>query len=192
MHHKPIPHAEDLRNFIKYSPESGEFLWKPRADLFFKSASIARAWNNRWAGSPAFSTRLESGYLCGRFFGKVFLAHRVAWAMENKDPGDLFIDHINGNKSDNRISNLRLCTAKMNARNRPIGSNNKSGFIGVSWHSTNRRWQATITIDKKTTHIGYFETALDAAQARRRAEMQNGFRHRHVARDTGVKAGGEE
>ena len=78
------------------------------------------------------------------------------------EPSGLEIDHINGNKLDNRRSNLRACTRQQNKLNRGPYANNKSGMKGVSWHAQTSKWRATIRFNNKITHLGLFNSK-DAA-----------------------------
>lgn len=79
------------------------------------------------------------------------------------------VDHINRNPLDNRRRNLRLATKSTNGMNRPAQLNNTSGFKGVSFHEPTERWRAYITRDKRTTHLGLFDTKQEAAKAYLRA-----------------------
>jgi len=76
----------------------------------------------------------------------------------------LVVDHINFNKLDNRIQNLRICTHKDNSHHSTMRSKNKSGYRGVVWHKRDRRWQASIR-DGKIIFLGNFDTAVEAALA---------------------------
>lgn len=89
------------------------------------------------------------------------LMHRLI----NKTPEGLDTDHINGNRLDNRRSNLRSAHRWQNAVNRPRQSNNTSGFKGVSLHKRNGKWQAWVIQNKIQYHLGYFQTKYDAAAA---------------------------
>jgi len=74
------------------------------------------------------------------------------------------VDHINGDKLDNRKENLRLCSHKENSRNRRANKATKSGFKGVLWQ--HNHWRARISIEgHKDMHLGYFETKEEAARA---------------------------
>jgi len=76
------------------------------------------------------------------------------------------IDHINGNRSDNRLCNLREATHQQNCMNRSRALNNKSGYVGVSWHSKGNKWQAHISVAGKSIYLGLFENVEDAHNAR--------------------------
>lgn len=75
------------------------------------------------------------------------------------------IDHINGNSLDNRKENLRVCTHAENGRNQKKPSNNTSGYKGVSLYKPTNRFRADIQLNGKQNHLGYFKTALEAAEA---------------------------
>lgn len=91
---------------------------------------------------------------------KAIRMHRVII----KAPDSLEVDHINGNKLDNRISNLRLCTHSENGKNSGISIRNTSGYKGVHRASPNR-WQARIRVDGELLSLGYFKTKEEAARA---------------------------
>lgn len=82
------------------------------------------------------------------------------------------VDHINRNRLDNRLSNLRVCTRSQNNMNKIEQSNNTSGCRGVSWSKSNNKWQSRITINKKTINLGYFDNLDDAIYTRKQAEIQ--------------------
>lgn len=92
---------------------------------------------------------------------KTLLMHRVV--MGNPDGKE--VDHINHDKTDNRKSNLRICTREENARNHPIHKNNTSGFKGVTWNKKANKWQAQIRHCGKNVHIGVFEDKESASDA---------------------------
>ena len=112
-------------------------------------------------------------YMVIRVDRSLYKAHRIAWLMGQKqDPGNLFVDHIDGNGLDNRLSNLRLCTASENLRNTAICKANTSGYKGVSYHGSLSKWCSYITVNKKRIHLGVFDTPVLAHAAYCKAALE--------------------
>ena len=122
MPQKELPPVELLRKLLTYDPETGIFVWNPRGPSdFIGSAGHGAAWkaanwNAQRAGKRAFSLRAD-GYLAAHFLGAMYRAHRIAWAMHYGEEPSGKIDHINGDRTDNRIVNLRVVSDTGNARN---------------------------------------------------------------------------
>lgn len=111
----------------------------------------------------------DNGYYVVRFRGSAYKAHRIVWFLSNnlKDT-ELLIDHIDGNKTNNKISNLRLVTEKENARNRRACINRKhSEFKGVTLavNTFKKPWRADIKVEGKSITIGNYRTKEEAAKA---------------------------
>lgn len=87
-------------------------------------------------------------------------------------PKGMDTDHINGNRLDNRKSNLRVCNRSQNKCNVTKHKDNKSGYKGVSWFTRNKKWQAQIMIEGKTLFLGYYDTPEDAAVAYNKAAVE--------------------
>lgn len=112
----------------------------------------------------------NTGYARGEINDKFILFHDY---ILNIDPNcETEVDHISGDRLDNRRCNLRLCSRKENAYNKGLYSNNTSGVTGVSWHKTYNKWSAYIQKDKTNMLLGYFDTYEDAVQARKKAEIK--------------------
>jgi hypothetical protein len=144
--------AERLRELLEYDPETGEFRWLRHR------ARGARA------GSPAGYINAV-GYRVIMLSQRAYHAHRLAWLyMAGEWPrGDL--DHINGDRADNRRSNLRLADRTQNNANARRRSDNTSGHKGVSRHGQCNRWQARIRVRGRTIYLGLHKTQEAAAAA---------------------------
>ena len=121
----------------------------------------------RRTSKPAFSTRMSNGYLCGVVNGVHLLAHRVIWAMHHGEWPKEWIDHINRDKTDNRIENLRVAGPALSNHNRAV--HNLKGpfkYLGVTKSSHGNSFVAQMQKDKKHYYLGSFDTAEEAARAR--------------------------
>ncbi len=106
-------------------------------------------------------------------------AHRVAWVVYYGKWPKGQIDHINGDRADNRIGNLRDVNSSKNSRNSKMKSNNTSGHNGIYWYERYGKWQVSGGADGRKKHIGYFEDLEDAIAARAEFNRQNGYSERH-------------
>lgn len=141
--------ADDARKYLDYDPATGVMRWKiwPRT--------------GRPNGREVLTTSAQ-GYRIVRIMGKQYRVHRVAWLMMyGKWPPEL-LDHANGNRTDNRLVNLREANRFENNRNRVTSQNNTSGFKGVTWHKYAKKWRAQIKAERKWRHLGYFDDAKEA------------------------------
>ena len=168
-----------LHELLIYEPDTGAMFWRPRSRARFTTDVSFKAWNTDNAGKPAFTALCKNGYRSGAIFGKVYRGHRIAMAMHlgrmltDKE----FIDHINGNRGDNRAENMRLVDRKQNMRNAKRPSDNTSGVIGVSRFKgcKGKPWRARI----HQKDIGIFATFEEAVAARKAAEIEYGYHKNH-------------
>lgn len=128
------------------------------------------------AGNTAGCTR-SNGYRVVWIRGKLYMAHRIVWLWHYGREPEKFIDHINHDPGDNRISNLREVDMQSNMRNQELRSDNTSGFPGVS--PNRNRWVARIIVNGAVIPLGRFKNKLDAVRARRAAESVYGFHENH-------------
>lgn len=112
------------------------------------------------------------GYIRIGVNGKTYRAHHLVWLWHNGVFPDTIVDHINQNKSDNRIENLRLSDPTLNNLNRSTGSNNTSGYKGVTYVKRINKYQATITVKGKHYRLGQYKTFEEAKYARISAEEE--------------------
>jgi hypothetical protein len=170
---------ETLQALLTYEPASGKLFWKPRPRHMFTSNLSFPRFNNSMAHTEALTATNKDGYRYGGILGQNYLAHRVAWGLHyGYWPTDL-IDHINHNKSDNRIENLRVVSNSENAKNMRPHSRNKSGVTGVHWLKKEQAWRAKITVDRNVLFLGNFKDKTEAIAARAAAEAIHGFHPNH-------------
>lgn len=146
---------EQVKSLFYYDADTGTFYRKS------KPFKVAGSVNSR-------------GYREISIFGEKYQAHRLAWIYVYGDIGDFDIDHINHNKGDNRICNLRVATRGQNLQNRgPKNPNGKhSRYVGVSWNKRYCKWVSTIMVNGVTHRLGYFNDEEEAASAYIAAKSQ--------------------
>lgn len=174
--------SEYLNECFSYDPITGLFCWLVRPESHFRCGATRTAshgaaiWNGKFSGKPAFTLNHSEGYLRGSLSGRNLLAHRVAWAMHHGEWPAGEIDHINGDRTDNRIGNLRVVTRRENSRNLKVQSGE---MRGVYWYAPTSRWVAKIHSKRRMLHLGYFKDLDAAIAARREAERKLGFHQNH-------------
>lgn len=150
-----------LKSLLHYAPKTGKWRW-----------IVARGGMNKNAVAGCLH---HTGYRFIEIFGRSYLSSRLAHLyMEGCFP-EHDMDHINRIREDDRWCNLRHVTAQCNVRNRGINKNNTSGITGVCYNKQNRKLTASIRIDNKLIHLGYFKQKINAAKARWKAEKKYGF-----------------
>lgn len=167
-----------LRQLLRYEPDTGLLFWHRRPVEMFPDKRAWKIWNTRYAGKEAFTSG-KDGYRNGRIFNRPFRAHRVIWAIFYGENPAMEIDHINGDRSDNRIDNLRHIAGAENQRNKSINKNNTSGFLGVCWDISRRKWSARIWADGGEVALGRFKAFDDAVAAREAAIVKYGYHPNH-------------
>ena len=175
-----IETADDVRSVLDYDPATGDMIWRERPVGHFKDASYQRRWNDRCAGKRAGCVSGTIAYSRINLSGNMYLVHRLVWLhVHGEWPSDQ-IDHIDGDRLNNRIGNLRAVTRTENARNSARSSANTSGTVGVSYDNRDKRWHAYICVGGGSRKsLGYFKTKAEACAARQAGERLLGYHPNH-------------
>lgn len=152
-----LPVPSEARDLLQYCPTTGVLTW------------VA----GQLAGSEAGTVR-QDGYRRVKIGGVGIMAHRIAWFLHYGSDAPELIDHINGDKGDNRIANLRSATLAQNARNRNVHKGSRSGIKGV-YPTPEGKWRAAIRKDGHLTSLGTFPNPERARAAyNKAAAVQHG------------------
>jgi hypothetical protein len=149
----------ELKDILNYNHDTGIFTWKVTRGCV-KNGDIA-------------GTFCKDYYLQISIGSKKYLAHRLAWLwFYGRFPKEQ-LDHINCNRSDNSILNLREVTNSQNQQNQRLARvNNHTGFLGVSFDKLRKKFKAQIKVNKKNKHVGYFDCPKKAHEAYLKAKRQ--------------------
>lgn len=156
---------EELKDLLRYDIDTGKFyhtrIRSGVSDLSQEAGCI------------------DNGYVRIRLRGNNYRGHHLAWLYVHGELPSSDVDHINHNRSDNRISNLRLVSKVDNCRNTSKFKTNTSGVTGVYWSKSKNKWQASISVNSKHKHLGTFVEFEDACKARKEAELELGYHENH-------------
>lgn len=154
-----VPSREELSLVYRYDGKSG-VLYKEEQPVGWKT---------------------PYGYLTATYKKQLYLVHRIIWQLVygNLTP-DIYIDHVNHIRDDNRIENLRIATHKENMKNKAIYKTNKSGFPGVTWHKNSNSWIVTIGVNGKQVTIRYSKDFNEAKNKRIEALNRFDFHTNHA------------
>jgi hypothetical protein len=157
---KRLPPIDLLRETFDYDPATGAITWKVKPAMCVSVGSVAG--------------RIHvSGYRHIMYKRKVYKAARLAYALHyGIDPYPYEVDHINRNRHDDAIENLRLATRSVNCRNQNLRVTNTSTCKGVSYNKREKKWCAHITIEGHRMHLGWYKTFEAARDARLGAEAR--------------------
>jgi len=158
MKYTKLPSQGELLKLFTYNPQQGTLYWN--------NSRAYKAKHGKRAGCAA-------RYVVVRINKILYPAHRVIYKLCNGDFDETKeIDHIDQNKHNNRVENLRVVTRQVNSMNKPKNKNNTSGHKGVSFCKQTQRWSAQIKINHKKFNLGRYIDINDAVRARKKAELQ--------------------
>jgi len=193
MAKREIPTPDELRQLLRYEPETGKLFWRYCSVYLFEPSKfhsakrVCQMWNAKYAGKQAI-TASDRRYLIGKVRGRMLKAHRIAWAIFYGNWPEGQIDHINGNTVDNRIQNLRDVSSCENSRNRSRKTLSRysarrrkqdAECFGVSWDDRKSRWSARIGHANGEIYLGMYRTKFEAIAARKAAERVLGYHRNH-------------
>lgn len=179
------PTYAQVSEILKYDSETGKLFWKERSVHLFSNDGthaqehIAAKWNKRYADREAFTAIGSHGYRFGTIAHYPYTAHTVIWLLLHHEWPVYQIDHVNGDRLDNRPANLRHVEAGVNQLNQKRSKRNKSGVMGVFFIDRINKWNAYINKNKRHHNLGYFASFNDAVAARKSAEASLGFHQNH-------------
>lgn len=163
---------------VEYNPESGLFTWKERSDV-----KRPASWNAQNAGNVAGNLNKKLSYVQIRFSvlgaNKLLYAHRLAMYMSTGIVPALEVDHIDGDKSNNRLCNLREVTNSINHRNSKKKVTNTSGVTGVCFDVKRGFWYARCKANGKSAFVGNYTNKQDADTAIQLFRANHGYTDRH-------------
>jgi len=147
-----------IEDYIRYDQDTGLLFW---------IKDYARQLGGNRAG------RVNTlGYVVVHFEKKYWLGHRLAWYLATGNHPKYQIDHINGDRADNRLINLREASHGENNRNRGAHKDNVSGFKGVAYMKRDGRYKARINVNKVCINLGHYDTAEEAHEAYMKAARE--------------------
>jgi hypothetical protein len=166
-----------IRQLIRYEPDTGKVFWKKRDVSLFKSSRSCRSWNTRYAGKEIMNID-GKGYNSVFIMGEQYRVHRLIWLLVYGHFPKI-IDHINGDKLDNRLENLKEVTQQENLMNQRRSSKNTSGVTGVYFNKKRGLWCAQMKFNGETYHLGSSKNKEEVIEMRKKEEQRLGFSRRH-------------
>jgi len=167
---KELPSQEYLKECFEYDDEKGVLIWKERPLSHFKDSSSMSRTNSSRIGKVA-QSKVDSGYLRTTIDTVSYSTHRVMWKYHHGTDPLNQIDHIDQNKHNNRIENLRDVTVSTNGLNRTMRKSPESGTTGVYWNRN--KWTSSYTVKGNVIPLGRFKNIEDAIKARKDAELKD-------------------
>ncbi len=161
---RDLPPQSVVKDWLSYDPETGILVWR-------KEPRRSRPVIGTQAG-----TTTPLGYIMVCLQGQLIQAHRLAWLYVHGElSADVEIDHIDGNPTNNAISNLRLATSAQQKQNKRVQSNNVSGLKGAMYHAAHKgkKWRSQIKSGGRLIFLGYFHTAQEAHEAYGKAAREH-------------------
>jgi hypothetical protein len=157
----------DFRSLLSYDPETGEFRW------LVKRTRNLKANVGDLAGGVC-----DNGYIRMMVGGRKYRAHRLAFLFMGRDMPQQ-VDHINGNRTDNRWCNLRAADPNINAKNARKRKDGNTPVTGIGYVKRLKKWRVRVNHCGKPIYLGIYSSLEDAMNARAAANGEYGFHENH-------------
>lgn len=158
---------QEIKERLAYNPNTGMFMWVMR-------------FNNKHSLRVPFSGTINgSGYLYVTVGGICYRANRLAWALHYGNWPTNLIDHEDGDKTNNKINNLRDVTNTVNMCNSKKNSRNTSGAMGIDWRARTSAYRVRISVNGKRIILGEYRNLDEAIAVRKEAEKKYGYHPNH-------------
>lgn len=163
------PHIshDALIQLLDYAPDTGHFTWRTKPS------------KNIHAGTRAGRVDVSTGYRYINIQGKRYAEHRLAWFYVHKQMPKYLIDHINHDRADNRLENLRQVTVSENARNRTKNTHSRTQEVGIWYNKRTHKYIAQIRLHGRKVFQKAFDDIDDAIAARKQKAKELGFHENH-------------
>lgn len=158
---------------------SGQLIWKTRPLHHFHDVRAQKILNARHAGRIA-GTPGKDGYVRVLLGRKSYLIHRIIWTLAHGNiPNDMHIDHINHDRSDNSLGNLRIVSRKENLKNKSRSSRNSTGYSGITFRPDDGKYMVRISVNGKRYSAGCFSSLEEAVSVRNMELSKNNYHPNH-------------
>ena len=174
----------DLSDIFTYDPDTGVVRHNPnRPANSFKTVQGYNRWLTSYSGKEAGNAERKGHLRTKVTINEVVYKehnHRIALYLSGIIiPDGMWVDHIDGDPSNNRLDNLRVVTNQDNTKNRRIPSHNTSGVMGVVWDKSREKWRSQIGVGGKVVKLGRYADKDEAIRVRKQAEVKYGFHVNH-------------
>lgn len=170
---------DDLDKLFLVDTVSGKLFWKERPLDSFKTVGAGKIWNKRYASKQAGHTK-KDGYCVVGIHGVLNLVHRVIWLLHSGSWPKNQIDHIDGDCSNNSLTNLREVCNQENSKNQKLRKNNRFGVTGVNFRKDINKYRAYVQTPKgELENLGLFSSIDLAIKARKNKETEYNYHPNH-------------
>jgi hypothetical protein len=154
-----------VSKLLSYDPETGVMHWLEDRGRLAKKGYVAGA-------------KDDKGYIRLMLCGKKYRAHQLAFVLMGEQY-PAYVDHINGDRSDNRWSNLRVSDPLNNAKNMRKRKDGNTPFTGVGYMKSHNKWRVRLNHQGESVYIGIYGSLFEAISARESANRKYGFHENH-------------